>query len=857
MHRFANVLACLLLTGKLAVAAVSAGMSEADLDWNRRARAPGVVKAVGFDQIREWAQYGHDRGDCNSDYQVRVDGKLAGCRNNAWDASVKSSGAGSVRFDILPRTGQGGGGAMAIPFGDYATSQFGANEEFWLSWRQRMDARYLQAYRREGGGVTTFKQIIISQGDMPIGSGDRVYPANACSEAQIVIVSSNPINAPTYPIGYIECGRYLAFDQTLARGAFIGDPRGSRVATMQNMRRNDKGHFNCIYHPNHLDRSGCVEYAADQWITYMLYMKMGAEGTAVSSVHKGEQPGYVDSTYELYVALPGRDFELLHRQTGLVIPKGQYYIGGDPGVRTSYKSGWGPGDAHPQAKYGKVWLLSYINFKDPQEAVSKASTWFDEIIVSRCRIAAPGQPAPAQCKPPAAEAPSAPANADASAGASANAKAMPSLPPASKITPAGERQLAQVAPVTSPAPALPSASEIPGPEASVPRESKSPLSSLQVAAVLRNLQPGHWFEFPRSEMVRVQVDACKSERLMQEYKAQFGKGFTCNPDHAMAYSGGAYDSKRHRLLVWGGGHSGYGGNEVYAFDVPRAAWVRLTDPSPAVFEYRFDAVTKRLIPNEPPWHDPTSGPAPISAHSYDHLEYLPDQDALFSVSGSVFGPGYPSGLAWMLDLAGNAVWRQGARPPRDRGLLIEHNLVTAYDPMSKRVLLRGYAAAAAYDPRAATWQVTRRNLPTRGLGTVGELDPKRRLFMVLGPDRKEFYEVGPNGEFLAEKKLTTKGAVEIEKCYAPGLAYDSKADRLVAWCGGGDVYSLDAEGGSWTRHANKGKVVPGDPGKTPGIRGTFGRFRYMPEYNAYIVVNGSRNNAFIYRLADDNGRIPD
>ena len=32
------------------------------------------------------------------------------------------------------------------------------------------------------------------------------------------------------------------------------------------------------------------------------------------------------------------------------------------------------------------------------------------------------------------------------------------------------------------------------------------------------------------------------------------------------------------------------------------------------------------------------------------------------------------------------------------------------------------------------------------------------------------------------------------------------------------------------------------------MRGTYGRFRYMPEYDAYIVVNGLRDNVFLYRF---------
>jgi hypothetical protein len=387
-------------------AGAGAGPADPDADWLRRSTAPGVVVATGFDDIRDWARYNFDRSDCNPAYQVRVDGRLSGCRNNAWDRKIRASGRGSVRFDVLPRTGEDGGGNIVIPFGDYATHQFGADSEFWVSWRQRMDERYYQGYRALGGSLTHFKHVIIAQGDLPVPGAARTSPANACSEAELVIVSSSPENGPPFPTGYLECRRYIDFEQVLKKGEYAGDAQGSRVVTRQNMRTDAQGQFNCIFHPpKRLDQSGCFTYEPDRWITYLVHVKLGPEGNAVSSVSKRQQPGYIDSTYELYAARTGEDFQLLHRQTGVVIPKGQHYLGGDPLLKSSYREGWSPNNGHPQAKYGKLWLLSYMTFKDPTEESPKASTWYDEVIVSRCPIAAPGYPNAEKCDPGAGPAP--------------------------------------------------------------------------------------------------------------------------------------------------------------------------------------------------------------------------------------------------------------------------------------------------------------------------------------------------------------------------------------------------------------------------------------------------------------------
>lgn len=811
-------------------------------DWQRRSRAQGVVVAVGFDHIDEWAKYSYDRDKCNPAYQVQTGtfGK-SGCRNNAWDSRIRASGAGSVRFDILSQTGEGAGGNIAIPFGDYATNQFGANSEFWVSWRQRMDKRFIAGFLAAGGGgrFANAKQVIIAQGDMPIGDGKRHVTGNACSEAEVVVVSSNPGNRMPYPVGYIECGRYVFFEQVLPPSSYAGNAAGSTPLTRQNMRKNAQKQFNCIGHPDTLDQSGCFTYRPDEWISYMVHLKLGPEGQAVSSVSRKEQPGYIRSEYELFAAYDGEDFQLLHRQSDVVIPKGQYFVGGDPLQASSYKSGWGPADGHPQAKFGKLWLLPYMTNKDATETSQTASTWYDEVIVSRCRIAAPGQPASRECNPQQASPNTIPLNkamSDVSQNSPVVVKAVQETP----VISAKQGAL-------PPTPSNPAASRPTG------------ISPLQLSGVISNLPPGHWFEIPGSAMRGIQVDACRIKVIRDAYDRVVNDMASCSLDRIMSYSGGAYDFKRHQLLVWGGGHSTYAGNEIYAFNIAAAKWLRLTEPSPPVLENILDTDRKKFLPITPHWHDPNFPPGPISVHSYDQLEYLPDQDMFFAAGGATYSAnGYATGLTWLFDLnKGDASgWMQALPMPGKAYGLYEFNMPTAYDPVSKRVLMRGYSEAGSFNPVDRSWKITLTKLRSRMLGTVGEVDPKRRAFVVIGGGGGEIYTVSTDGELGAPQSLASLGDKEIEQCYAPGFVFDPKADRLVAWCGKGDIYTLSLDNRVWVRHSPKGQAMPDDPANTSGIRGTYGRFRYMPEFNAYVVVNGTQNNVFLYRLSDEKGRIP-
>src|SRR5581483_3931868 len=85
------------------------------------------------------------------------------------------------------------------------------------------------------------------------------------------------------------------------------------------------------------------------------------------------------------------------------------------------------------------------------------------------------------------------------------------------------------------------------------------------------LTAGTWCKVPNSHMRDV------------AFQWPSGVTFTQNGvgvDGVMSlWSGGAFDTKRNRLIVWGGGHFGYAGNEIYAFDVNTLSWTRVTDPS--------------------------------------------------------------------------------------------------------------------------------------------------------------------------------------------------------------------------------------------------------------------------------------
>ncbi|MEM7356574.1 MAG: Ig-like domain-containing protein, partial [Acidobacteriota bacterium] len=108
--------------------------------------------------------------------------------------------------------------------------------------------------------------------------------------------------------------------------------------------------------------------------------------------------------------------------------------------------------------------------------------------------------------------------------------------------------------------------------------------------LLNTLEPGEWLEIPDSDMRQVApVDPPGDVECV----------ITC-------WSGAAYDSLENRMIVWGGGHGQYGGNELYAFDLDLLQWTRLTEPS--------------IIDQDDTAETYADG-RPRSVHTYDMLQF--------------------------------------------------------------------------------------------------------------------------------------------------------------------------------------------------------------------------------------------
>ena len=308
--------------------------SAAATDFVRRCTQPGVIRCVGFDDsVALKGPHG------------RVAGITAGAAEPTLDTAVKASGASSLKFTIPSKSPANSSGSYFTNFSDDLSVQFGESQEFFVQWRQRFSRELLDTKYRDGGG---WKLAIV-------GTGDQVRkPYASCTALEVVVQSYYQSG---FPILYNSCtgstshGPYDGFYEPL-NGA------GAPDFKMQNARPKPY----CLYSHGRSSffppTGNCFAFVADEWMTFQLHIKTGPR----------VNDEFVDSRVRLWVARENKPSEL-------VIDWGPYNLTA--------------GSRAEDQRFGKVWLLPYHTGKDPSQVHPVAYTWYDELIISRTRIADP------------------------------------------------------------------------------------------------------------------------------------------------------------------------------------------------------------------------------------------------------------------------------------------------------------------------------------------------------------------------------------------------------------------------------------------------------------------------------------
>jgi hypothetical protein len=292
-----------------------------------------------------------------------------------------------------------------------------------------------------------------------------------------------------------------------------------------------------------------------------------------------------------------------------------------------------------------------------------------------------------------------------------------------------------------------------------------------------------------------------------------------------AWGGGAFDTRRNVLLLTGGGHGDYGGNEVYEFSLQTRTWTRTTEPSPMreLEGGKFEVLGSQ---------------APVSSHSYDGLVFVPGAGAMFKFGGA----GYRSGsaydqYAYLYDTA-TRTWQRRAPAPR-------HCLqvVSDLDASTNRVIVGTETGLMQYDVAADQWQQhSQNNGFISASGAV--LDPATGRFVVMQAKSGaiDFYDLHDPNRRRATPITGTLGWGR-----HAGMAYDSRRRRIVIWDGGADVWLLRPD--DWTVEKQPAEGPAPSAQFADGRRksaGIYSRWQYVPDLDAFIAYQHFEDNVWLY-----------
>jgi hypothetical protein len=307
------------------------------------------------------------------------------------------------------------------------------------------------------------------------------------------------------------------------------------------------------------------------------------------------------------------------------------------------------------------------------------------------------------------------------------------------------------------------------------------------------------------------------------------------------------------LLLFGGGHGNYFGNEVYRFDLASGRWSRLSDP--------YVATRAELTAYYELGEFPDGSPLP--PHTYDQLEYDPDTRSLIVLRGvqQLNTPGNPvsGGHPHLFDLD-RRQWRRGAR----HGFAVPSGGFSAYDSV-RRV---HWSAAPGRQGAGLRYFDA---MPRNSDGSVGRWSGEIASIEMSGDGAAAF---DPLHELLVYTRFRTSGdvmAVHVGEggpragtllqggaapVPEPGHGWEWSPTRraFLFWRRGAEVHEFRLEGTDpwqdrweWHRLSLAGAAGPPEMIRDNGI---YGRFRLVTvgEREFALVVNGVDQAVYAYRV---------
>jgi len=304
-----------------------------------------------------------------------------------------------------------------------------------------------------------------------------------------------------------------------------------------------------------------------------------------------------------------------------------------------------------------------------------------------------------------------------------------------------------------------------------------------------------------------------------------------------AWNGGLFDTKRNRLIIHGGGHTDYYGNEIYAIDL---------NANPIAPVLVKDASHGSAISNLGSCPEAFTDGTPNARHIYNGELYLPVQDTYFLYGAFKSICGNSTDGQWQFSPPSGS-WAQQMPSTHPSHAVNGSVPQFAYDPTTQGIyeVEDNTGIFWQYNVAANTWTNLKSVTACTGvLNMTTAIDDGRRLYFCVG--NGGFGKVSLTAPYTATK-LTGTGCSAIIGKSGPGFVYDPVQKLMVGWAGGDTayLYNPDTDSCSSVTYSGGPTVIQGN--------GTYGRFNYSPTLGVFVVANSIDTNAYSLRLTQSSG----
>ncbi len=432
--------------------------------------------------------------------------------------------------------------------------------------------------------------------------------------------------------------------------------------------------------------------------------------------------------------------------------------------------------------------------------------------------------------------------------------------------------------------------------------SAAPYAEGALLDVIRGMSEGSW--------KRVNTNSYASAWPPNSLRPIYGSGVSVPSKIIGAWSSFAWDSNRGDLILYGGGHANYSGNDVYRWRSRTLQWERASLSSEVEF---VGSNTWNAIDG--------ADSAPTSAHTYDNSLFLPLADRFLTFGGAIHNTGgaytkpseenpgilrttgpyffdpskadpdkvggttgsHVQRVAPFPEIEGGEMWQNRDIHKHLSSSLLPKSHVngcTAYSGKSDGhdvvyVAARTNASATALE--LYRYEVLDANAPqfdtmTRigryWSGPSGQTtcahDPVVDIVLRTGSNASPlfYWNLATVGGSNYENRVAVDGQVKelVDELNAIGrsitdcaMDYDPNGGRYVLWCGSGRLWSIEAP---YPVATTGWRVVGMDPAtgdQPPNAVGTgiLGKWKYIPGFDVFIgLVDINAGDIWVYKPLD-------